>query len=68
LNTLAAITYHQQSGAIERHNVGKETLAEIGRSYGWTITRLTAWLESRDHRTDSGETRLLRIVDGHAAA
>jgi DNA invertase Pin-like site-specific DNA recombinase len=36
---------HQRREAIKRRDHGKETLAEIGRSYnvsGWTISRLTA--------------------------
>jgi DNA invertase Pin-like site-specific DNA recombinase len=39
------LTYHQRREAIKRRDHGKETLAEIGRSYnvsGWTISRLTA--------------------------
>jgi DNA invertase Pin-like site-specific DNA recombinase len=38
------LTDHQKREAIKRRDHGKETLAEIGRSYnvsGWTISRLT---------------------------
>jgi DNA invertase Pin-like site-specific DNA recombinase len=38
------LTPHQQREAIRRRESGRETLAEIGRSYnvsGWTIARLT---------------------------
>jgi DNA invertase Pin-like site-specific DNA recombinase len=38
------LTDHQKREAIKRGDHGKETLAEIGRSYnvsGWTISRLT---------------------------
>ena len=37
------LTDHQRREAIKRRDHGKETLAEIGRSYnvsGWTISRL----------------------------
>jgi DNA invertase Pin-like site-specific DNA recombinase len=37
------LTDHQKREAIKRRDHGKETLAEIGRSYnvsGWTISRL----------------------------
>ena len=37
------LTPHQQREAIKRRESGKESLAEIGRSYnvgGWTISRL----------------------------
>jgi CENP-B N-terminal DNA-binding domain len=37
------LTGHQKREAIKRRDHGKETLAEIGRSYnvsGWTISRL----------------------------
>lgn len=42
---VAELTPHQKKEAIARRERGKETLAEIGRSYavsGWTISRLTA--------------------------
>ena len=38
------LTDHQKAEALERRDAGKESLAEIGRSYnvsGWTISRLT---------------------------
>jgi DNA invertase Pin-like site-specific DNA recombinase len=38
------LTEHQRYEAITRREIGKETLAEIGRSYnvsGWTISRLS---------------------------
>jgi hypothetical protein len=38
------LTHHQEREVIKRRDAGKETLAEIGRSYnisGWTISRLT---------------------------
>jgi len=41
--THAPLTDHQKREAIKRRDHGKETLAEIGRSYnvsGWTIARL----------------------------
>jgi DNA invertase Pin-like site-specific DNA recombinase len=43
------LTDHQKREAIKRRDHGKETLAEIGRSYnvsGWTISRLMIRLRS----------------------